>query len=96
MEELWKIYRLMCFNVLIGNRDDHAKNFAFIYDKGWRFAPAYDLLPCGAEGDYHTTSVNDNPLPERADVLRLAERVGLDSKQANAIFDKMNIIIQKQ
>ena len=87
MEELWKIYRLMCFNVLIGNRDEHAKNFAFIYDKGWRFAPAYDLLPCGAAGDYHTTSVNDNPLPERADVLRLAERVGLDSKQAAAIFD---------
>ena len=31
IEELWKIYRLMCFNVLIGNRDDHAKNFSFIY-----------------------------------------------------------------
>ncbi len=91
MEELWKIYRLMCFNVLIGNRDDHAKNFAFIYDKGWRFAPAYDLLPCGTAGDYHTTSVDDNPLPERADILRLAKKVGLDSKHANAIFDEIKI-----
>ena len=88
MEDLWKIYRLMCFNVIIGNRDDHAKNFSFIYDNGWRFAPAYDLLPCGAVGDYHTTSVNDNPLPERADVLRLAARVGLDGKLAAKIFDQ--------
>jgi serine/threonine-protein kinase HipA len=96
MEELWKIYRLMCFNVLIGNRDDHAKNFAFIFDKGWRFAPAYDLLPCGAIGDYHTTSVNDNPLPERADVLLLAEKVGLDSKQATAIFDEMKIVLGRR
>ena len=80
----------MCFNVLIGNRDDHAKNFSFIYDdKGWRFSPAYDLLPCGSPGDYHTTSVNDNPLPERADVLRMAERVGLDTKHATDIFDQI-------
>ena len=95
MDELWKIYRLMCFNVLIGNRDDHAKNFSFIYDKGWRFAPAYDLLPCGSAGDYHTTSVNDNPLPERVDVLRLAERIGLDRKRAADIYDQIKYIAGK-
>ena len=89
MEELWKIYRLMCFNVIIGNRDDHARNFAFIYDKEWRFAPAYDLLPCGISGDYHTTSVNDNPLPQRDDCIRLAEKIGLETKQAISIFDEM-------
>lgn len=30
MAELWKVYRLMVFNYLIDNKDDHAKNFAFI------------------------------------------------------------------
>ena len=85
----------MCFNVLIGNRDDHAKNFSFIYDKGWRFAPAYDLLPCGSTGDYHTTSVNDNPLPGRADVIQVAERAGLDTKQATAIFDEIKKHLQQ-
>ena len=89
MEELWKIYRLMCFNVIIGNRDDHAKNFSFVYDNGWKLAPAYDLLPCGTVGDYHTTSVNENPLPQREDCLRLAERVGLDTKQATLIFKEL-------
>ena len=77
VEELWKIYRLMCFNVLIGNRDDHARNFSFLYDGEWCLSPAYDLLPCGREGDYHTTSVNDNPLPGFNDILQLARRVGL-------------------
>lgn len=89
MEEMWKIYRLLCFNVLIGNRDDHARNFAFIYDKGWHFAPAYDILPCGVEGDYHTTSVNDNPLPTRLDVIALAAAVGLPEKEAVSIFESI-------
>jgi len=66
-----------------------AKNFSFIYNKGWRFASAYDLLPCGSAVDHHTTSVHDNPLPGRADVLLLAEQVGLDSKLATAIFDEI-------
>ena len=96
VEELWKIYRLMCFNVLICNRDDHAKNFAFIYDGGWRLSPAYDILPCGVEGDYHTTSVNDNPLPQRADILALAQRVGLDMKQASSIFDEIASLCSKK
>ena len=79
----------MCFNVLIGNHDDHAKNFAFIYNKGWAFSPAYDLLPCGMKGDCHTTSVNDNPLPSRADVLALAAEVGLPDNETKRIYDDM-------
>jgi serine/threonine-protein kinase HipA len=35
------------FNLVIGNRDNHAKNHALLYDKGPvpRLAPLYDLLP---------------------------------------------------
>ena len=34
----------MVFNVLTDNKDDHAKNFSFIYKEGnWALAPAYDL-----------------------------------------------------
>ena len=89
VEELWKVYRLMCFNVIIGNLDDHAKNFSFLYDNGWHFAPAYDLLPSGIEGDYHTTSVNDNPLPQKNDILAVAQKVGLNIKTATNIYDEM-------
>ena len=34
-------------------------------------------------------SLSLNPLPERADVLLLAEKVGLDGKQAAVIYDEM-------
>ena len=45
-EEVEKMFRLMCFNVFAHNRDDHSKNFSFIYDeelKKWKLSPAYDL-----------------------------------------------------
>ena len=46
MEECEKLYRLMCFNVFAHNRDDHSKNFSYIYrdeEKRWILSPAYDL-----------------------------------------------------
>ena len=46
MEECEKLYRLMCFNVFAHNRDDHFKNFTYIYkeeEKRWILSPAYDL-----------------------------------------------------
>ena len=33
MDECLKLYRLMCFNVFAHNRDDHSKNFTYIYDE---------------------------------------------------------------
>lgn len=36
-------FRRMVFNVLGANRDDHSKNFGFIYDDGWALAPAFDV-----------------------------------------------------
>ena len=38
-------FRRMAFNVIAGNRDDHAKNFAFMMSPGgeWRHTPAYDI-----------------------------------------------------
>jgi serine/threonine-protein kinase HipA len=38
-------YRRMVFNVVAVNRDDHAKNFAFLLSRGgaWSLSPAYDV-----------------------------------------------------
>lgn len=94
MSELWRVFRLMCFNVLIGNKDDHAKNFAFIYENGWRFAPAFDLLPSDGINGYHTTSVNDSITPQKSDLLTLAQVFNLDKKKSNDIFDEMEDLIK--
>lgn len=40
------LYRQMVFNALIGNTDDHLKNFCMLHDdSGYHLSPAYDLLP---------------------------------------------------
>lgn len=86
--ELWKVYRLMVFNYLIENKDDHAKNFAFIYRDGyWHLSPAFDLLPSDGMNGYHTTSINDNIEPTKYDLIAIAVKAGLNKKEAETIYD---------
>ncbi len=76
--EIWKVYRLMVFNYLIDNKDDHAKNFAFIYrDDDWHFAPAYDLLPSDGINGLRTTSINDSIEPTKEDLFAVAVKGGV-------------------
>lgn len=97
IKELWKIYRLMVFNYLIGNKDDHAKNFSFIYaDDTWRFAPAYDLLPSDGINGYRTTSINDSIEPTEDDLIAVASRAGLDKKQANDVLEQMTQTVRDE
>jgi serine/threonine-protein kinase HipA len=45
LDSLAQAYRRMVFNVVAVNRDDHAKNFAFLCSKQgeWELAPAFDV-----------------------------------------------------
>lgn len=95
--ELWRVYRLMVFNYLIENKDDHAKNFAFIYkDSEWHLSPAYDLLPSDGINGFHSTSINDSIEPTKNDVISVAIKMGLNQKDADDIFEQMQNIISKQ
>lgn len=88
--EMWKVYRLMVFNYLIGNKDDHAKNFSFIHRNGdWHFAPAYDLLPSDGINGFHTTSINDSIEPTKDDLFGVAVKAGLRKKEAVEFFESM-------
>lgn len=95
MEEMWQMFRLMAFNYLIGNKDDHAKNFAFIHDGEWHMAPAYDLLPSSGFHGFHTTTINDKSVPQKEDLIIVAEKAGLDRKQAISIYEDMERIIRR-
>ena len=59
-DEVLKMFRLMCFNVITNNKDDHAKNFSFIMDNKnqWKLSPAYDLTYSNGINGEHTTTVN--------------------------------------
>lgn len=54
-----RLYRLMCFNVAVGNCDDHARNFSYLCEGGtWRLSPAYDLTQDDGFLGEHATLVN--------------------------------------
>lgn len=56
-----QLYLVMCFNVLVGNQDDHLKNFSFLYDeaeRAWHLSPAYDLTRVQGFLGEHATLVN--------------------------------------
>ena len=86
MEECEKLYRLMCFNVFAHNRDDHSKNFTYLYrekEKRWVLSPAYDLTYSSSIGGEHATTVNGNGAnPEISDILAVAKRIGLNVTRA--------------
>lgn len=90
MEEVYKMYRLMVFNVLIGNKDDHAKNFSFILkDREWKLSPAYDILPNEGFNGYHTTTINGKGNPTKEDIFVVAKKVGLDAVKCKVIYEEM-------
>lgn len=96
MVELWKVYRLMVFNYLIGNKDDHAKNFSFIYREGdWHFAPGYDLLPSDGINGFRTTSINDSITPTQEDLFAIGIRAGLNKTEVESVFDQMREIVSQ-
>ncbi|MBP3231594.1 MAG: type II toxin-antitoxin system HipA family toxin [Anaerovibrio sp.] len=88
MEECKKLFRLMCFNVFAHNRDDHSKNFAYIYveqEKRWVLSPAYDLTYSNSIGGEHATTVHgEGRGPGMADILEVAKTIGLNGQWSRA------------
>lgn len=93
--ELEKLYRLMCFNVFAHNRDDHSKNFSFLYDEGrWQLSPAYDLTYSNSIGGEHATMVDGNGLnPGMKELLAVAANAKLDKKKATCIAEEIREIV---
>ena len=60
LREVEKMVRLMIFNVLSGNKDDHSKNFSFMLNENniWKMTPAYDLTPSEGINGEQTAMVN--------------------------------------
>ena len=83
-------FRLMVFNILAYNRDDHVKNFSFIMDHEgiWHFAPAYDLtFSIGPGGEHSMTVAGEGRSPGRKQILELAEGAGIEQRDARCIID---------
>lgn len=90
INETERMFRLMVFNVLTGNRDDHAKNFSFLYDGGrWQLSPAYDLVRSYGFTGFHSTTIAGTGNPTRADIFKVAELTGFPMPISRKIFDQV-------
>lgn len=88
-QDIEQLYRLMCFNVFAHNRDDHSKNFSFLYDENkneWHLSPAYDLTCSSSFNGEHATTINgEGKNPTIEDILAVAKNIGIKEKQAKDI-----------
>jgi serine/threonine-protein kinase HipA len=96
--EIEKLYRLMCFNVFAHNRDDHSKNFSFLYDtskEGWRLSPAYDLTYSHSIGGEHATCINGNGIdPGITDLVAVGKTIGMSLSLAKRIASEIEEIVK--
>lgn len=93
--ELEKLFRLMCFNVFAHNRDDHSKNFSYLYKNGkWVLSPAYDLTYSNSIGGEHATTVNGNGRnPGMSDLLEVARKAGLNIEKMRQIAEMIRDVV---
>ena len=88
-----RFYRLMCFNVRVGNRDDHAKNFSYLYDEecgAWSLSPAYDLTSNPGMNGEHATTVNGKGRGVQADdLVSVGTKAGLSIARARAVHEEV-------
>ena len=91
MQEVEKMFRLMCSNVFMHNRDDHSKNFSFIYTNGrWKISPAYDLVYSeGIMGEHATTIAGEGKNPTKEHILSVTETVGMNRKRSEKIITEI-------
>ncbi len=99
-EDMEQLYRLMCFNVFIGNRDDHSKNFSYLYDERkskWSLSPAYDLT-CnpGLYGERATTVNGKGREITLQDIIGVGDKAGLSVSCARSVAIDIHDCVQKE
>lgn len=99
-EDVESMFRRMCFNVFAHNRDDHSKNFAFLYqeeEQRWRLSPAYDLTYSNTYYGEHTTTVDGNGRnPGKEELLTVGLTAGLKKSRCKSIIDEIESCVKEQ
>ncbi len=98
--EIENMFRRMCFNVFAHNRDDHAKNFTFLYDERedkWHLSPAYDLTYSNTYFGEHTTSVDGNGAnPGEKQILNVGMQAGMKRKSCLEIMEEIKTTVHQE
>lgn len=78
-EDLEQLLGQLLINSVIGNTDDHLRNFSLVHDgTGWRLSPAYDIVPGEANEVFHQLTLEGKPyLPGVDNAARAGKALGL-------------------
>jgi serine/threonine-protein kinase HipA len=88
----------MVFNIMIGNTDDHLKNFIMLHnDTGWRLSPAFDLLPNIGFNQEHVLRIGLDTRPPNAETLLVeAKHFGIKRRQqAVEVIEEIHATVSK-
>ena len=98
-EDVENMFRRMCFNVFAHNRDDHSKNFTYLYDEkkdAWRLSPAYDLTYSNTYYGEHTTSVDGNGRnPGKRELLHVGIAAGMKKEWCMGIIEEIEAYVKE-
>jgi len=96
-ETLRELFGRICFNVLCGNTDDHARNHAAFWDgKMLSLSPAYDICPQGRTGNEATQAMlikDDNRMSTLANCLAATPDFLLTDDEAIDIITQQIVTI---
>lgn len=87
--EVARMFRRMTYNVYARNRDDHAKNHAFLMgeDGRWVLSPAYDLTFSSGPGGEHSADVaGEGRNPGEQHLMSVAKAASIPDAQAKDII----------
>lgn len=96
-KDLENMFRRMCFNAFAHNRDDHSKNFSYLYDENedrWRLSPAYDLTYSTTYYGEHTTTIDGNGSnPGEKELMAVGITAGLKKKTCEKIINEIKNLV---
>ncbi|MDA8376069.1 MAG: type II toxin-antitoxin system HipA family toxin [Planctomycetia bacterium] len=92
-------FRQMVFNILAHNRDDHVKNFAFLFDDvnlQWHLSPAYDVSWSAGTGGEHTMTIaGEGKSPTKSHIQTLAQRADISHREVAEIIEQAQAAIRR-
>ncbi|OOO17735.1 phosphatidylinositol kinase [Agrobacterium salinitolerans] len=96
--EVLKMFRNMVFNVFARNRDDHAKNHAFLMDGNgrWSLAPAYDLTFSSGPGGEHSTAIaGEGRNPGMSHLLAVSRGASISDQDAREVIEQVRAAVDR-
>lgn len=95
--DVYEAFGRMCFNVFYGNKDDHGKNFSFLFDEkkdSYKLSPFYDITRTPDKAEHEMTATGSGN-PTEKDLIEVARQTDLDIGKCKKIISHINAYLNK-